>query len=124
MSSIFRFIFWPKDYQESIDFYKQDLALPLLSDWDRGPGNKGTIVDGGSGQIEILDIKPGKEVINPKGFEIYIEVPDVDEYYEYIKGKSIPILGELVVKPWGDKTFSIHDPNGIKLIFFQQGKNI
>ncbi len=123
MPPLFRFIFWPHDYKKSVDFYEQGLGCAIISQWDKGPGRRGTVFNVGAGDIEILELgQEGKSVINPQGFEIYIEVPNVDEYYQVIKDKSIPILGEIADKPWGDRTFSINDPDGIKLIFCQVSK--
>jgi len=46
------------------------------------------------------------------------EVDDVDEWYRRIQEKGLPIRGELVHKPWGHRTFSITDPDGIKVILY------
>ena len=119
MTSAFRFIFWAQDYDETVHFYQEKMEFPVVSQWDRSPTQRGTMVKVGTGELEILTISPGKEVIDPKGFEISIQADgDVDTYYEFVKGKGIPIHGEIADKPWGQRTFSVKDPNGIKLIFF------
>jgi uncharacterized glyoxalase superfamily protein PhnB len=72
----------------------------------------------GSANVEILAVTPDKVAIHPEGFELYTEVEEVDAFYEYVKSKGIAIRGEIADKPWGQRTFSISDPNGIKLVFF------
>ena len=117
MSANFRLIFWASNYQKTVDFYREMLECPLLHDWDNGPGKKGTVVSLGSGEIEILEASEGKDIIQPKGFEISIDVPDVNKHYDYLKNKGVSIRGELADKPWGARTFSVNDPDGMKLIF-------
>lgn len=118
MSTVFRFIFWASNYKKTVEFYRDMLERPIIMDWDRGPTERGTIFKLGSGEVEVLALAPGKEGIQPKGFEIAIEVPKVDEYYRFVKEKGIPLRGEIADKPWGQRTFSVNDPDGIKLIFF------
>ncbi len=72
----------------------------------------------GSGEIEVLALPPAMEYIVPQGFEITIEVEDVDRYYQFIRSKDLTVRGELTNKPWGHRAFSINDPDGVKLIFF------
>lgn len=50
---------------------------------------------------------------NGKGVYLTIEVEDVDAYYKELQEKGIPIALELRDEPWGDRHFSIIDPNGI-----------
>ena len=47
------------------------------------------------------------------GTFLTIEVDDVDALFAEIKGKNIDIAVELRDEPWGDRHFSIVDPNGI-----------
>ncbi len=48
-----------------------------------------------------------------QGMYLTIEVEDVDELYEKVKTKGVPIQIELRDEPWGDRHFAIIDPNGI-----------
>ncbi|UFH51847.1 VOC family protein [Spirosoma sp. KNUC1025] len=48
-----------------------------------------------------------------KGVFLTIEVPDVDEEYNRIKTTGVPVAVELRDEPWGDRHFSVIDPNGI-----------
>jgi catechol 2,3-dioxygenase-like lactoylglutathione lyase family enzyme len=117
MTKEFRFIFWANDYDKTVDFYRNQLECPVIQDWDRGPTQKGTVIKLGSIEVEILAVSPDREAIRPQGFELSLEVDDVNAYYQYVKSKGIAIRGELADKPWGQRTFSVSDPDGIKLIF-------
>ena len=52
-----------------------------------------------------------------KGVFLTLEVPDVDTEYQRIKNIGIPIEISLLNEPWGDRHFSIVDPNGIGIDF-------
>jgi len=48
-----------------------------------------------------------------QGLYLTIEVDDVDNLYQELKQKGIPIKIALRSEPWGDRHFAIEDPNGI-----------
>jgi catechol 2,3-dioxygenase-like lactoylglutathione lyase family enzyme len=118
MTGEFRFIFRARDYEASLAFYRDGLELPIVSSWDRGPAEKGTLFQAGSGIIEVLALAPGAEYVPLQGGELAYEVKDVDEWYRRIQDKGLPIRGELADKPWGHRTFSLTDPDGMKVILF------
>lgn len=74
-----------------------------------------------NGQHEISFLVPGHPSQRPifqsafagKGVYLTLEVDDVDNVYQDIQNKGIPIVIELRDEPWGDRHFAIQDPNGI-----------
>ncbi|WP_299710724.1 VOC family protein [uncultured Tenacibaculum sp.] len=50
---------------------------------------------------------------NGKGVYLTIEVENVDQVYEKLKKKGIPMEIEIRNEPWGDRHFAIVDPNNI-----------
>ncbi|MBK8414545.1 MAG: VOC family protein [Bacteroidetes bacterium] len=48
-----------------------------------------------------------------QGMYLTIEVEDVDNIYNDLKKKDLPIRIEIRNEPWGDRHFAIEDPNGI-----------
>ena len=50
---------------------------------------------------------------NGKGMYLTIEMDEVDTIYEELKQKGVEIKVEIRDEPWGDRHFSIEDPNGI-----------
>lgn len=48
-----------------------------------------------------------------QGMYLTIEVEDVDQLYQQLKQKGVPITIELRTESWGDRHFAIQDPNGI-----------
>ncbi|PZD79423.1 VOC family protein [Mesonia sp. K7] len=70
---------------------------------------------------EISFLKPNhpsqKSIFQPafqgKGVYITIEVENVDEIYNELHKKGVPMVVELRDEVWGDRHFAIVDPNGI-----------
>jgi catechol 2,3-dioxygenase-like lactoylglutathione lyase family enzyme len=118
MAGEFRIIFRAKDYQSAVAFYRDGLELPIVDSWDRGPAQKGTLFAAAAGIIEILALPPGQPYVPPGVFEIAYEVDDVDLWYRRVQEKALPVRGELADKPWGHRSFSLTDPDGIKVILY------
>lgn len=51
--------------------------------------------------------------------ELYMEVADVDAYYEQVKKEKVKAATPLTDQWWGDRTFTIQDPFGYQVWFFQ-----
>ena len=65
-------------------------------------------------ETEIKE-KPGMKGL---GIFTYVEVENVDEYYNSIIEKGIRTSSEPKDWPWGKREFAVKDPDGYKLIFF------
>ena len=118
MAGEFRFIFRAKEYEAAVAFYRDGLELPITSSWDRGPAQRGTLFQAAAGIIEVLALAPGEEYTPLQGAELAYEVDDVDGWYRRIQEKGMPIRKELADRPWGHRTFSVTDPDGIRVILF------
>ena len=118
MTGEFRFIFRAQNYEAAVTFYRDGLELPVVGSWDQGPAERGTLFQVASGIIEVLALVPGRECVSLQGGELAYEVDDVDERYRRVQEKGLPIRGELADKPWGHRSFSVTDPDGIKVILY------
>ncbi|HWQ61269.1 MAG TPA: VOC family protein [Negativicutes bacterium] len=54
-----------------------------------------------------------------KGLILSFEVDDVDAEYRRLKAEGLPIVQNLVDKPWGERSFVIDDPNGVHLYIYK-----
>ncbi len=56
----------------------------------------------------------------PKGLGIYIyvEVDNVDKYFELVKKNGVVPRTEPKTWPWGKREFVVKDPDGYKLVFY------
>jgi len=113
----FTIIFRVRDYEKSVDFYSNGLKLFVINSWDRSPDERGTVYKAASGQIEILTAKQDVDYKQPQNFEISVQVENVDEYYSAMQSRGVKIHGIISNKPWGQRAFSVLDPDGVKLIF-------
>ena len=59
---------------------------------------------------------------NGQGIFLTFELDNVDELYARIKSKGIKIEVEIKDEPWGDRHFTICDPNGIAIDFVKYQK--
>lgn len=62
--------------------------------------------------------------LNPKENygQVYIRTDDIEKFYQYLINKNISIHpnGHLSLKPWGQKEFSLLDPDNNLLTFGQK----
>ncbi len=73
------------------------------------------------GESELGFMKPGLEFQAPiyrapfqgQGMWIAVDVADAEAEYRRIRSLGVSIAVELRDEPWGDRHFSIIDPNGI-----------
>jgi hypothetical protein len=96
------------------EFYLNQLSFELISDY-------GDYILLKKDEIEIHFFE--FKTLNPlENFgQVYIRVVDIDELYKSLLDKSIAIHpnGHLNVKPWGQKEFSLLDPDHNLLTFGQ-----
>ncbi len=51
--------------------------------------------------------------------EIYLEVADVDAYHRQINKQGVEVISPLTDQWWGDRTFTVMDPFGYQIWFYQ-----
>ncbi len=123
----FRFILPSQNHEATVAFYRDGLGLPVPESSEQGPG---TLFRAGPAMIEVTTPfspdDPASELASsgsPQGVTIAIEVERVDEWYEQIKAKRLPIKKALSDFPWGHRAFSITDPNGVVVVIFSPIKS-
>ena len=96
------------------EFYLNQLSFELISDY-------GDYILLKKDEIEIHFFE--FKTLNPleNYGQVYIRVIDIDKLYKSLLDKSIAIHpnGHLEVKPWGQKEFSLLDPDNNLLTFGQ-----
>ncbi|MBL7834767.1 MAG: VOC family protein [Cyclobacteriaceae bacterium] len=100
------------DKQKTIDFYSS-LGFQVTSD-------HGDYLIVMSEQLELHFFSfPALEPSN-SDFMIYLRVVDIDSLYDSLRKKlAIHPNGKLETKSWGQREFSMVDPNGTLLTFGQ-----
>jgi uncharacterized glyoxalase superfamily protein PhnB len=65
-------------------------------------------------RVEGTDATSAKRAV-----EIYLQVDDVDAYHDRLKKQKVKISDPLTDQWWGDRTFTVIDPYGYQLWFYQ-----
>ncbi|MEM1002386.1 MAG: VOC family protein [Bacteroidota bacterium] len=122
----FRSAYFTDKYEETYQFYANTLELTLEHSWDHDE-NKGSVFQAGKGLIEILhlpsnpeDYNAGLDLRKPQGIFMVIQVWNVDDLFQKYKNNGMQFKQELTNQSWGHRSFSISDPNGVVLFFFEE----
>jgi uncharacterized glyoxalase superfamily protein PhnB len=59
-------------------------------------------------------------VCNPDGLVLDFAVEDVDAEYRRLTGLGLTVPAPPEDHPWGDRSFSVQDPNGILLLIYSE----
>jgi catechol 2,3-dioxygenase-like lactoylglutathione lyase family enzyme len=106
------------DYPRSTEFYREVLGFPLQEEWD-APDGRGALFATGVGVIEVLEDSPHHPAEPPRGVRVSIEVGEVDGLHDRLVGAGVAPTDPLADRPWGHRSFTIEDPSGLPLTFFQ-----
>jgi catechol 2,3-dioxygenase-like lactoylglutathione lyase family enzyme len=117
-----RVIFRVRDFRKSVHFYEDLLGMERLKSWDRPGEEPGIILRAGDGRtFELFGPPSGGEQDDriASGVEITMQVDAVDAWHDQLKAAGVPIARGRVDNPWGDRSFGVDDPDGVRLWFFQ-----
>jgi Uncharacterized protein conserved in bacteria len=118
----FRYYYSTPKYHLTIRFYKEILEWKIFNSWDRGDLQRGTIFlsPNLTGMIEI------EEGSSEPAFSggLYIEIKDIDAWYQQLLQKKFELLQPLFVTSYGHRNFRISDPNGLSIGFFTYEKQL
>lgn len=118
---LFRIILQVPDLDQAAEFYSK-----LLNDAGRRiPRASRHYIDCGPVILALVDVTAGGEEAKPLPDKIYFAVKNLEEVHERardlgclstedVHGES---AGEMVVRPWGERSFYVHDPWGNGLCF-------
>ena len=114
------------DLERSVEFYRDQLGLPVLTEWDREDG-AGALLDAGGGAIlelcgkpRTMKIRGGWDFIPPTAkFDLIFEVPDVDARHRALVAAGAEPKSEPQTAGWGGRMFTILDPDETPVVFLQ-----
>ncbi len=115
----------PEKYQETLDFYKNILCLPIEQEWIRD-GKPACMVKAGDGWIEIHSDEEEDKGTGVIG-HFALLVDDADMVYDHLKKKGYPIkrgIKENVLPmspPWHIRTMFLTGPLGEEIELFEKG---
>jgi uncharacterized glyoxalase superfamily protein PhnB len=105
-----------RNVDQSIAFYRDQLEFSLQMVMPGPDGNNMfAILEKGTSQLALGWTQ---EQLQPRGVTLMIYVPDdvdLDEYYASVKSKGVVLDSEIKTEYWGDRVFSLKDPDGYAL---------
>jgi hypothetical protein len=118
---LFRVILQVSDLDQAAEFYSK-----LLNDPGRRiPRASRHYIDCGPVILALVDVMAGGEQAKPLPDYVYFAVKDLEQVYE--RARELDCLsnkdvhgasaGEIVVRPWGERSFYVEDPWGNGLCF-------
>jgi len=114
----FRVAYFPSDLGRSGDFYIDVLGFDVIDSWDR-PDSQGMLLDAGAGTVELLAPAPSGGHVVGSALSLSVEVDDVDRRWQMLTDRGLQDLAQPTTQPWGHRSISIEDPDGVTITFFQ-----
>lgn len=120
-----------KDIEKSVKFYTQTLGFEEVGSL---PGPDGKLVYA-SVRWKDVNIMFGSAAWLPANLRPYLGTgvdfyiigtaeDDLDQYYQILRQQGVKIDKEIQDQFWGDRTFSIKDPDGYQLTFAKTIKQV
>jgi len=123
----FRYTYFTDKYEETCAFYRSLLGFELMHAWDRGEDDKGSLFKAGRGLIEVLKrpdsddhVHEGLDYRTPQGVFMGIQVWEIDDLFERLRAAGVSFKEKVTDQPWGHRSCSALEPNGLVLFFFQE----
>ncbi|MBN2100400.1 VOC family protein [Candidatus Dojkabacteria bacterium] len=109
-------LFLVSNIKNTSDFYKK-LGFKV-----KQKGNSARIIFGDY-RLAFMEGEKDHETTNKAkngyGIFIYFEVEDLDKFTKDLEARQLKLENEPISQPWGKKELKIHDPDGYRLIFFE-----
>ena len=110
-------LFYASDLTKTSNFYEA-LGFDVMRSSD------GTRIKLGDYTLAFIDEQKtpiqNESGATPKGLGVfsYVEVENVDVYFESLKAKDIETASEPKTWSWGKREFVVKDPDGYKIVFY------
>ncbi|MEL7654896.1 MAG: VOC family protein [Bacillota bacterium] len=109
-----------KDMEESLNFYREIVGLPLENRFPAGPGMEISFLGNGETKVELICRKDCGEIDLGKDISLGFSVDSLDEKIAFIKEKGLEIhSGPFQPNP-STRCFFVLDPNGLKIQFAEE----
>jgi len=109
-----------KDIDASVMFYTDKLGFAHAFSLP-GPDGKNAFAFVNLGSDVNLGLNQDATTAHPgDGVDFMIYLPedtDIDQTFSEIQGRGVAIEAEIKTHYWGDRTFSVRDPDGYRLTF-------
>jgi len=112
------------DVSRAVDFYTEKLGFAVARSSEGNValvlGDDRVMLEAGTdfyspGYNDAIRARLGR----PSPHALYIEVPELDAYYERLRAAGVEIVDPLAPRPWGQAEFTVADCDGNWLTFWQ-----
>lgn len=119
-------LIYVSDLQKSIDFYINILGFRLGELYPTKDNPSYAPVFIGEYKLMLCLARESNKKfytndLGGSGLQLFIQVDKVDDIYQKVKS-NVEIIDEIETKTWGDREFSIIDPDGYLISFYSQVK--
>jgi len=109
-----RVLFRPKDYAQSVAFYRDGLALAIAREYAGG-----TVFYAGQSLIELAGHGAPADGSPPFPGALWLQVRDLAAAQRELQERGVAIAREARREPWGLHEMHVADPDGVTLIFVE-----
>jgi catechol 2,3-dioxygenase-like lactoylglutathione lyase family enzyme len=114
----FRFAFHARDFEKSVSFYRDVLAMPSVGGWDRPEGRGALLNAGGTAVIEIYGAARGQSYAGPPhaAINLALRVADgksLETWHATLLTRGVQVVEPPTDRPWGHRSLIALDPDGI-----------
>lgn len=110
-----RVLLRPRDFDRSIAFYDEELALVRYREWGEEP-HRGVVFFLGGGYLELTESGAGSA---PQGVRLWLQVGDLDAAVDELRTAGVAIDELPETKPWGLREATVSDPDGLPLVLVE-----
>jgi len=119
-------LIYVSDLQKSIDFYTNILGFRLGELYPSKDNPSYAPVFIGEYKLMLCLARESNKKFYPQGLggsgsQLFIQVEKVDEIYQKVKS-NVEIVDDIETKAWGDREFTIKDPDGYLITFYSPVK--
>lgn len=102
-------------------FYLDVLGFAEVDSWDRGPHDRGSLLEVCPGGIvEVVGHGPGFEAPAYDAIAVELDSPsEVDRRAAALVLRGVPVDGPST-KPWGHYSASVRDPAGMEVVLYAE----
>jgi catechol 2,3-dioxygenase-like lactoylglutathione lyase family enzyme len=108
-------------FDEVVTFYRDLLGLPLVGDWERGPGDRGALLQAAEGGVmEIVGHEPS--FITPRYADVALAIQledrqSVDALHERLLSAGASV-SDPVERSWGHYSITLQDPVAVEVVLY------
>lgn len=108
------------DFDTSFVFFRDVLGLPVVESFEDNDKRGVVFGIGDGGQLEFFGRRNTQDVsLVDCHLRLKFMVDDVQAEYQRLQRSGVKVLEPLEDKPWGERTFTLEAPDGVRITLSQ-----